>query len=57
MSSILIENATIVSVDDAGHVYRPGYIFIEGERIAALGERPGAGWAARAGRTRPSTAA
>jgi 5-methylthioadenosine/S-adenosylhomocysteine deaminase len=42
-SSILIENATIVSVDDTGNVYRPGYIFVDGERIGALGSGPAPG--------------
>jgi len=35
--SILIEGGTIVTVDDAGHVYNPGYVLSEGDRIVAVG--------------------
>jgi 5-methylthioadenosine/S-adenosylhomocysteine deaminase len=37
VSSILIENGTIVTVGDAGQVFGPGYLFIEGDRIKAVG--------------------
>ena len=37
MSGILIENGTIVTVDDAGQVFDPGYLFIEGDRIGDVG--------------------
>ena len=37
MSSILIENGAVVTVDDAGSVYNPGYLFLEDDRIAAVG--------------------
>jgi 5-methylthioadenosine/S-adenosylhomocysteine deaminase len=40
MTRILIENATVASVDDAGRIYAPGYLFIEDDRIAALGDGP-----------------
>ena len=39
MSSILIENGAVVTVDDAGHVYNPGYLFLEDDRIKAVGQR------------------
>jgi 5-methylthioadenosine/S-adenosylhomocysteine deaminase len=34
---ILIENGTIVTVDDYQRVLDPGYLFVEGERITAIG--------------------
>jgi 5-methylthioadenosine/S-adenosylhomocysteine deaminase len=37
MSSILIENAAILTVNDRGDVIQPGYIYTEADRIAALG--------------------
>lgn len=37
MSSILIKNGAIVTVDDSNHVYKPGYVFIEGNLITAVG--------------------
>ena len=37
MSSSLIERGTIVTVNDAGQVFAPGYVFIRDDRIAALG--------------------
>ena len=37
MSNILIEQGAIVTVDDAGHVHTPGYLFLEADRIAAVG--------------------
>lgn len=37
MGGILIESGTIVTVDDAGQLFDPGYLFIEGNRIAAVG--------------------
>lgn len=37
VSNILIENGAVVSVDDAGHVYDPGYLWVVGDRIAAVG--------------------
>ncbi|HFD40730.1 MAG TPA: amidohydrolase [Anaerolineae bacterium] len=40
MGSILIVNGTLVTVDDAGQVWSPGYLLVRDDRIAALG--PGA---------------
>jgi len=37
MNHILIEKGTIVTVDDAGQVFDPGYIFIAGDCIQAVG--------------------
>lgn len=37
MSSILIENGTVVTVDDADRIFTPGYVFIEADRITAIG--------------------
>jgi len=37
MGSILIENGTVVTVNDAGQVFTPGYVLIEADRITALG--------------------
>lgn len=37
MGTMLIENGAVITVDDARHVYNPGYILLEGDRIAALG--------------------
>ena len=37
MSNILIEQGAIVTVDDAGHVHTPGYLFLEADRIVAVG--------------------
>jgi dihydroorotase-like cyclic amidohydrolase len=37
VSSILIENGAVVTVDDAGRVYSPGYVFLEDDRISAVG--------------------
>jgi 5-methylthioadenosine/S-adenosylhomocysteine deaminase len=37
MTNILIENGSIVTVDEAGNVIPNGYIYTEGDRIAALG--------------------
>jgi hypothetical protein len=34
MSTILIEGGTVVTVDDTGQVFDPGYVFIAGDRIA-----------------------
>jgi len=36
-SSILIENGAVLTVDDAGTLHRAGYVFIEGDTIAAIG--------------------
>ncbi len=41
MGPILSEGGTVVTVDDAGQVFDPGYLLVEGDRIAALGP----GWA------------
>lgn len=35
--SILIENGAVVTMDDQQHVHDPGYLLIEGDRIAGLG--------------------
>jgi 5-methylthioadenosine/S-adenosylhomocysteine deaminase len=37
METILIENGAIVTVNDAGQVLDPGYLFIEADRITAVG--------------------
>ena len=37
MSNILIENGAVITVDDAQHVYNPGYVLIQDDRIAAVG--------------------
>ena len=36
-SSILIENGAVLTVDDAGTLHKSGYVFIEGDTIAAVG--------------------
>lgn len=37
MGSILIENGAVVTVNDHGEVFNPGYVFIEDDLIAAVG--------------------
>mgnify|MGYP005840466723 CR=1 FL=1 len=37
-SSILIENGAVLTVDDAGTLHTPGYLYIEDDKIAAIGE-------------------
>jgi len=37
MGSILIENGAVVTVNDSGEVFNPGYVFIENGRIVAVG--------------------
>lgn len=37
MNNILIAGGSIVTVDDNGQVFDPGYIFVEGDRITNLG--------------------
>ncbi len=37
MSSILIENGAVVTLDDAWHVYDPGFLFVTDDRIEAAG--------------------
>ncbi len=37
MSTILIENGAIVTVNDAGEVFNPGYLLIDGDCIVAVG--------------------
>jgi 5-methylthioadenosine/S-adenosylhomocysteine deaminase len=37
MSSILIENGAVVTLDDARHVYDPGFLFVTDDRIEAAG--------------------
>jgi 5-methylthioadenosine/S-adenosylhomocysteine deaminase len=34
---IIIENGTVLTVDDAGHVYFGGHVVLDGDRIAAVG--------------------
>lgn len=43
-TTILIENGAIITVDDAQQVFKPGYVFIEDDRIAAVaaGDAPAA---------------
>jgi cytosine/adenosine deaminase-related metal-dependent hydrolase len=47
MRSILIENGAVLTVDDAGTLHKPGYVYIEDDTIAAVGCGRGAGNAAR----------
>ena len=37
MDSILIEHGAVLTVDDAGTVYEPGYVLVEGDTIAGVG--------------------
>lgn len=37
MSSILIENGAVLTLNDANEIYEPGYVYIEEDRIAAVG--------------------
>jgi 5-methylthioadenosine/S-adenosylhomocysteine deaminase len=37
---IVIEGGTVLTVDDAGHVYGPGHVVIEDDRITAVGAGP-----------------
>ena len=37
MTTILIENGAIVTIDDQGRVLNPGYVFIKDDSIAAIG--------------------
>ncbi|MGQ9841296.1 MAG: amidohydrolase family protein [Anaerolineae bacterium] len=37
MTTILIENGAVITVDDAQHVYNPGYVLLQDDRIAAVG--------------------
>ena len=40
MGNILIENGTVVTVNDEGQVLEPGYVLIEADRITSVGEGP-----------------
>jgi 5-methylthioadenosine/S-adenosylhomocysteine deaminase len=40
MTTILIENGAVITVDDARRIYDPGYVLVRGDRIVAVG--PGA---------------
>lgn len=44
MATTLIENGAVITIDDARHVYDPGFVLLRGDTIAALG--PGAAPAA-----------
>lgn len=35
--TVLIENGTVITLDDRGTVHQPGYLQVQGDRIAALG--------------------
>jgi 5-methylthioadenosine/S-adenosylhomocysteine deaminase len=37
MGTILIENGAVVTVNDAGEIFEPGYVFIRDDRIDAVG--------------------
>jgi len=37
MTNILIENGSIVTVNERGDVFSPGYLYLEGDKIVALG--------------------
>ena len=37
MSSVLIKNGTVVTVDDQMQVHQPGYVYIENDLISAVG--------------------
>jgi 5-methylthioadenosine/S-adenosylhomocysteine deaminase len=39
-NTLLIENGAVVTLDAERTVYAPGYLFVEGDRIAALGSGP-----------------
>lgn len=36
MGTILIENGAVITVDDAQHVYNPGYLLLQDDRIVAV---------------------
>ena len=38
MGKILIEQGTVVTVNDTQQVFSPGYVLVEADRIAAVGE-------------------
>ncbi len=38
MSTLLIENGALLTLDDAQHLLNPGYLLIEDDRIAAMGQ-------------------
>ncbi len=40
MSTILIENGTLVTIDDNRQIFNPGYVMIEAGRITAIGQGP-----------------
>ncbi|MBQ2691522.1 MAG: amidohydrolase family protein [Clostridia bacterium] len=37
MYDILIKNATVITVDPKHHIYQPGYVAVQGDRLAAIG--------------------
>lgn len=37
MFDLLIKNAAVITVDPAHHIYQPGYVAVQGDRIAAVG--------------------
>jgi len=37
MERVLIEKGSVVTIDDEGHIYSPGYVFVEGDKITAVG--------------------
>ena len=51
MTNLLIQNGSVLTMDDAGTIHTPGWVWVEGERVAAVGAgSPPADLAARAER-------
>jgi 5-methylthioadenosine/S-adenosylhomocysteine deaminase len=40
MATILIEHGTVVTLNDSGQLFSPGYVLLEADRIAAVGQGP-----------------
>ncbi|MGD8793662.1 MAG: amidohydrolase [Anaerolineae bacterium] len=52
MTNLLIQNGFVLTMDEAGAIHAPGWVWVEGAKIAAAGGgSPPPGLAARAGRT------
>ena len=51
MTNLLIQNGSILTMDESGTIHTPGWVWVDGERVAAAGDgSPPAGLAARAER-------
>ncbi len=52
MTKLLIQNGSVLTMDEAGTIHTPGWVWVEGERVAAVGggspPRDLATWAERA---------